>query len=1285
MRKTSLNYFHLRQTLMIALLGLCWMAYGQELKIIKVNSSQYPVIKATYVATGMNGRKITDARPSDFSIKETSNPCKIIEVTNPKEVAVPASIILVVDVSLSMTGQRLALAKQAAKTFIDQIPLESSEVAILSFSSEAYVNCDFTQNRDRLFEAIETLTPIGGTSYNKAFLNENAGALSIIDGGRNKRSVIFLTDGLSRADASEVIAKALQKKTSIYNITLELPMPDILRDISIKTGGKYYEAIADIEQLDGIYSNIFQSLEIAKYGTVTWLALNDCQKAKNTSVTFRGKQLDISYEIPKEKVGFLELDPNILSFGNTMPGSSKNLSFDIIAHNIPFSITDIEIPGKTPFSLSDSAGTSMFLEPEHVKNINLTFAPKDSKIASAKLFVKSKECPPKSLSLLGGSDELLRLVCPKGGEKLVVGMDTSIQWEGVKKEKNIALSYRTNPASPWKTIDVGKNHYYHWPTPNDTGSRVQVKLSPWADGSGALYLTSTMPNQRSILRNASISNDGTKALSIDRNSNIRIWDLQSGKMLTIFESFRSIAAWFCNDDKNIISFSKDETLVWSTQSNKLTDRQPSANKTIFTAQPAPDGSEKLIPCSILKDMANTYKLWMPGLNKTAFIFEKEYIVAASLTPDGTKALTLSSDNVLKIWDIRNGKSITSSYQPRGAISFIISPNGKTAMVIGPGTITMIDMRGGSELFHFQQSRYKRFSNSGDILVADLYGYNSAFLDSYTGKMLVNVGNINFYKWLSNGYNVLYFKNDSITIMDIKKGRRLFQVYKPGTTDISASDDDKKVLAVLKSNVIEVFDVEKNARITRIDDIDGDIRSATFSPDGKSILVLMANNSMQYWSAGGSKQVKEVVSGYFSIISPKPKVKKLIKFNNQYINQPRELVVGDFITNPTGYPLEIRKIEIVRENSSDFELVSQSTNIKLVPTGKIAGEFRFTPSDLGIRKTWIRSCTQTDTFYTELTGIGVENDIVTASSDIHFGRLNILEYRDTLASVLINKGKGPITINSIASAGPDRQQFKYLGDKKPVVLKPTDSLMVKVRFAPKYRGKTSGTLKLAIQGMNEPMYINLSGTGLAAKEVWVSGRTLDGNNATPISATVYCTDLASCGVLKKLETSSDGKFSIKINTDRNYGITAEKANCLSTSENIDAREALLTDTIHRDIYLIGLKSGASIRLNCIFFEFAKATLLPTSRTDLNRVVELLNSRKNISVELQGHTDSIGNDQNNMTLSLQRANAVRNYLIQQKIAPARLTVKGFGRQKPVAPNKTEEGRQLNRRVELKITQF
>lgn len=149
--------------------------------------------------------------------------------------------------------------------------------------------------------------------------------------------------------------------------------------------------------------------------------------------------------------------------------------------------------------------------------------------------------------------------------------------------------------------------------------------------------------------------------------------------------------------------------------------------------------------------------------------------------------------------------------------------------------------------------------------------------------------------------------------------------------------------------------------------------------------------------------------------------------------------------------------------------------------------------------------------------------------------------------------------------------------------------------------------------------------------------------------------------------------------------AEKQGYMSSSENIDIRDATLSDTIKRNIYLINLKDGASIRMNCIFFEFAKANLLSSSKNELNRIVDLLNAQQNMIIELQGHTDSIGSNQSNMVLSAQRANAVRNYLIQQNISPKRLSTKAFGRSKPVSTNKTDEGRQLNRRVELKIIQY
>ena len=70
-------------------------------------------------------------------------------------------------------------------------------------------------------------------------------------------------------------------------------------------------------------------------------------------------------------------------------------------------------------------------------------------------------------------------------------------------------------------------------------------------------------------------------------------------------------------------------------------------------------------------------------------------------------------------------------------------------------------------------------------------------------------------------------------------------------------------------------------------------------------------------------------------------------------------------------------------------------------------------------------------------------------------------------------------------------------------------------------------------------------------------------------------------------------------------------------------------------------------------------------------------------IEGHTDNVGEDAANLTLSEQRANAVKEFLIKEGCNPSQLNTKGFGKTKPVAPNDTDKGRAKNRRVELKLT--
>jgi outer membrane protein OmpA-like peptidoglycan-associated protein len=104
-------------------------------------------------------------------------------------------------------------------------------------------------------------------------------------------------------------------------------------------------------------------------------------------------------------------------------------------------------------------------------------------------------------------------------------------------------------------------------------------------------------------------------------------------------------------------------------------------------------------------------------------------------------------------------------------------------------------------------------------------------------------------------------------------------------------------------------------------------------------------------------------------------------------------------------------------------------------------------------------------------------------------------------------------------------------------------------------------------------------------------------------------------------------------------------------------------------------------NNFLFEFGKADINEAEAAPyLDRVAQLLKEKTQKAVSLEGHTDSIGSDAANQTLSEQRALAVRNALVGRGVAAERISTVGYGKSRPLAPNDSELGRRLNRRVEL-----
>ncbi len=106
------------------------------------------------------------------------------------------------------------------------------------------------------------------------------------------------------------------------------------------------------------------------------------------------------------------------------------------------------------------------------------------------------------------------------------------------------------------------------------------------------------------------------------------------------------------------------------------------------------------------------------------------------------------------------------------------------------------------------------------------------------------------------------------------------------------------------------------------------------------------------------------------------------------------------------------------------------------------------------------------------------------------------------------------------------------------------------------------------------------------------------------------------------------------------------------------------------------------LDNVYFDVNKATLRASSYKELNELVEYLNRKPDVRIEIAGHTDNTGTEQDNQVLSRKRAQRVREYLIEKGIDPDRVIAKGYGESMPVATNETKEGRQKNRRTEVHI---
>jgi OmpA-OmpF porin, OOP family len=165
---------------------------------------------------------------------------------------------------------------------------------------------------------------------------------------------------------------------------------------------------------------------------------------------------------------------------------------------------------------------------------------------------------------------------------------------------------------------------------------------------------------------------------------------------------------------------------------------------------------------------------------------------------------------------------------------------------------------------------------------------------------------------------------------------------------------------------------------------------------------------------------------------------------------------------------------------------------------------------------------------------------------------------------------------------------------------------------------------------------------------------------------------------KITTDAKGKFELLIPVNATYALKYK-----NFTKDVDYTKMILPADKNAEYDVrIKIEPPKEFILENVYFDSGKSALKVASHSALDNLVEVLNAKSTMVVEIQGHTDNVGKEEDNQKLSQGRAEAVKNYLISKGIAAARISAKGYGSSQPIADNGTEAGKAKNRRTSLKV---
>ena len=1034
-------------------------ANSQSLSIFDVDTTNFPIMKAKFFAFDKDGKQL---RPniSDFSLTENGQPRTITNVTCPDpKPPVPLSSVLVFDVSGSMTGAPLDMEKDVANSWVNMLNLGFSDCAVTSFSDDNYINQDFTTNKNKLINGINSLGIIGGTDYNAAMINPAAGGILMAKTGKHKRIIIFLTDGQPNFEprTQEIINEAKKNGVTIYCISINRYVNHTMIELSNKTGGLYFENIKSKEEVEETMRIILAFAQNSNICEIEWQSGINCQTTLS-KIELKLNPLNLTantrYQSLSISVASLEFSPSFISFKNITPGNQKDTLIKVTARNFDFNITNIT-SSNPAFTINK---TNFNLTKDQSVDLKISFSPKDSDYTYSNFKFETNICP-ENYNVSGGfyskipKVQTLKLTKPNGGEEFVIGSDSLITWEGISASDSVQLEYCIKKGSVWKSITNSTSGLKHlWkniPKPASNECKLRVKQmcdSTNSSKSGSLQFT--LNNHTNRVNNATWSPDGKFIGTASDDQTAIIWDATNGKEIQKLIGHAGIIEDVCwNPDGMRVAtsaFWNTIVIIWDVLTGKKIHTLSEHSDYITSVCWSPDGNH--IASS---SYDNTAIIWdaSTGTKLNTLIGHTNHVMKVSWSPDGTYIATASEDNTAIIWDATSGTKLhTLNGEGNKLIDVQWSPDGKRIATSSYNNVPRIwDALSGVEVQHLvghSEAVYKISWSSDGKRIATA---------SFDGKAII--------------WNAI-----TGSIIHILKASK-YWVY-----DIKWSPNDKYVITSGTDNFAVIWNANSGSQVFTLNDHTTTIYHVNWSPDGSHVVTASWDKTAKIWFVEDKILQQDESDSVFSIVAPHASANN-IDMKECLLGKVKDSVITDIIENISTYPIRIDSIYFTGADASNFRLLSHILPITIKPNDKISLEFGFGPGRVGLHSADMIILTQSDTLFKKIIGTGYQPQLSINSKILDFGEVFIGSERTFTDTVVVkNISAQLIDIPKSYQDGPDKAQFEIISGDGSFKLNPNEERKLTVRFKPNNAGRTTGGIAFEYNGVGSPAMVTLFGEG-----------------------------------------------------------------------------------------------------------------------------------------------------------------------------------------------------------------